>query len=165
MAEESLRTKQQKNKKRRWLKVVGILAFCTLFLQASLYYGGDWLLRELIKRQVEDVSEGKYAVDFDRIYFSLLQRGLFVKGFSLNPTDPAIFDEQKIPYYQIDIDQLDLLGLSYSRSSGHLSVGSLRLTSPGCSPGKTPARKIPPTPVPYRCWKKKYNGRLERVCR
>ncbi|WP_162418219.1 hypothetical protein [Cyclobacterium roseum] len=130
MSEERLHTKQQKNRKRRWLKVGGILVFFTLFLQAGLYYGGDLLFRELIKQQVESVSDGKYEVDFDRIYFSLLQRGLFVKGFSLNPTDPAIFDEQKIPYYRIDIDQFDLLGLSYSSSSGQLSVGTLRLTSP-----------------------------------
>jgi hypothetical protein len=130
MEEENVHTKQEKKNRGRTLKVLGVLLLLGLLLQATLYFGGDWLFREFIKRQVAEVSQGKYAVDFDRIYLSLFQRGIFVERFSLTPTDPAIFDAEKIPYYRIAIDQLDLLGLGYSRTSGRLSIGTLRLTSP-----------------------------------
>ncbi|SHM37886.1 hypothetical protein SAMN04488057_101264 [Cyclobacterium lianum] len=130
MSEETLHTKQRRNKRKRWLKITGIVVVLLLILQVGLYFLSDWLFREYVKQQVERISDGKYGVEFDRIYLSLFQLGVFVEGFSLFPADPEIFDRQKIPYYRISLDQLEILDIGYSRSSGSIDIGVLRLTSP-----------------------------------
>ncbi|WP_163377619.1 hypothetical protein [Cyclobacterium sp. SYSU L10401] len=130
MSEDNLNTRQRSNRRKRWLKILGITVFLLLSLQVGLYFGSDWLFREYIKQQVEKVSEGKYGVDFDKVYLSLFQLGVFVEGFTLYPTDPDIFDREKIPYYQISLEQLDILGIGYSRSDARLNIGVLRLSAP-----------------------------------
>ncbi|WP_246255549.1 AsmA family protein [Cyclobacterium plantarum] len=130
MGEDNLNTRQQSNRRKRWLKVFGIIVFLLLALQAGLYFGSDWLFREYIKQQVEKASAGKYGVDFDKVYVSLFQVGVFVEGFTLYPIDPEVFDRERIPYYQISLENLDILGVGYSRNSGSLSIGVLRLSSP-----------------------------------
>jgi hypothetical protein len=137
MQEENVHTRPKKDRKGRLLKIVAVLLLSGVLLQVTLYFGGDWLFREFIKRQVSTVSQGKYVVDFDKLYLSVFQRGIFVEGFSLIPTDPAIFDAAKIPYYRINIEELELLGLGYSPDSKQLSVGTLRLTSPSVQSRQT----------------------------
>lgn len=122
--------KKSGRKRRRFLKIFSVFLLVIVSVHFMLFFGADWLFREYIQQQVEKVSKGKYSVDFDRVYLSLFQRGLFVEKFNLTPTDSTIFDEQEIPYYKISVDQLDILGLGFNGKKGVLSAGELRLTAP-----------------------------------
>jgi hypothetical protein len=130
MSEKQTNTKRAVRRRKRLLKFLSGFLFLLLFVQLLLFFGGDWLFREYFKQQVEAASKGKYQVEFDRVYLSLFRRGLFVEKFELIPVDPAVFDKEKIPYYNISVDQLEILGIGYSRNQGRLSVGELRLTAP-----------------------------------
>jgi len=130
MSEEQIDIIKPSWNRKRFLKIFSILALVIVSIQLLLFFGADWLFREYIKQQVEKVSEGKYLVEFDRVYLSLFQRGLFVEKFQLLPVDPAIFNAEKVPYYKISIDKLEILGLSFIREEGKLSAQELRLTAP-----------------------------------
>ncbi|MEX2512208.1 MAG: hypothetical protein WD398_04835 [Cyclobacteriaceae bacterium] len=111
-------------------KVTSIIIFTLGLLQLGLYFGSDWLLRGYLQQQVEKMSEGKYSVDFDRFYLSLIQRGFFVKNFTLFPLDTAVFEAEQTPYYQIMVKEIDLKQLSFNKENKRIEVGELRLTSP-----------------------------------
>lgn len=97
MSGEELDIKKSGRKRKRFLKIISVLAFLAISTHFILFFAADWLFREYIQQQVEKVSKGKYAVDFERVYLSLFQRGLFVEKFQLVPTDPTIFDALKSP--------------------------------------------------------------------
>ncbi|WP_339924929.1 hypothetical protein [uncultured Cyclobacterium sp.] len=130
MNEDQIDIKKSGRKRKRFLRFFSVFALLIVSIHFMLFFGADWLFREFIKQQVEKVSSGKYLVEFDRVYLSLFQRGLFVENFQLIPVDPAIFDAAKIPYYKISVDQLDILGLSFNREEGKLTAQELRLTAP-----------------------------------
>ena len=130
MSGEQIDIKKSGKKRKRFLKIFSVLTLVIVSIQLMLFFGADWLFREYIKQQVEKVSKGKYLVEFERVYLSLFQRGLFVENFQLLPVNPAIFDAEKIPYYKISVDQLDILGLNFNRDEGVLSAQELRLTAP-----------------------------------
>ncbi|AEL25443.1 hypothetical protein [Cyclobacterium marinum] len=130
MSGEQLDIKKSGRKRKRFLKIISVLAFLAVSIHFILFFAADWLFREYIQQQVEHVSKGKYSVDFDRVYLSLFQRGLFVEKFELVPTDPTIFDALEIPYYKISVDQLDILGLNFIGEDGKLTADELRLTAP-----------------------------------
>ncbi|MEX0882491.1 MAG: hypothetical protein WDZ72_03355 [Cyclobacteriaceae bacterium] len=111
-------------------KVTSIILFTLVLIQLGLYFGSDWLLRGYLKQQVEEISDGKYSVDFDRFYLSLIHRGFFVKNFTLYPMDTTVFEASETPYYQIMVKEIDLKRLSFNRENKRIEVGELRLTSP-----------------------------------
>src|SRR5690606_28933005 len=99
MGKNKINTKKLKPVQRKTIRFLGILFFTLLFLQIGLYFGSDLLLRNYLQREVEKISGGKYSVDFGRFNLSLFERGFYVQGFILNPSD-AIFDQkQSQPFY------------------------------------------------------------------
>lgn len=112
------------------VKLIGIVGLLILFLQFGLYFGSDWLLRGYLKQQVEHISEGKYEVDFDNFYLSLLNRGFYITNFVLEPVDTTLFKSAGKPYYRIRVEEIDLEKLSFNRSSGRIEIGEIRLKAP-----------------------------------
>lgn len=112
------------------LKIAGYIGVSVVVLQIGLYFGSDWLFREFVKRQVREISSGKYDVDFERFRFSLLERGFYLTGFSLTPADTTIFDNDNIPYYRVNAPEVSIRGLGYKIKDKVLTVGEIRFKEP-----------------------------------
>jgi hypothetical protein len=115
---------------RKLLKIGFIVCLVLTFLQAALYFGSDWFLREYIQDYVQKASGGKYTVHFERFNVSLFERGFYVKGFVLDPVDEELFEAQDKPFYRVIIPQFSLKGLGFNRSDRILIVSELRLKEP-----------------------------------
>lgn len=131
MAEEKIHIKKLKPAQRKTIRFLGILFFTLLFLQLGFYFGSDLLLRSYLQSEVEKLSEGKYAIDFDRFNLSLFGRGFYIRGFTLTPTNDSIPDNLHQPFYKITIPEISVKKLGYDFEEDLLTVGSLRFRQPG----------------------------------
>lgn len=109
---------------------MGIFVIIVVFIQIAVFFTSDILLRGYIKNKVEQSSGGKYTVDFDRFYLSLLERGFYVDGFELVPTDVADMDGGNLAYYHIEIPQFSIKGINYRFSDNTLVLGQIRFREP-----------------------------------
>src|SRR5690554_991733 len=100
MGEKNTNTKKLKPAHRKAVRFLGIFFFILLFLQITLYFGSDLLLRNYLQREVGRMSEGKYSIDFDRFNLSLLERGFYVQGFTLTPVENYGDDKAEGPLYK-----------------------------------------------------------------
>jgi len=109
---------------------MGIFVFIVVFIQIAVFFASDLLLRGYIKNKVEESSDGKYTVDFDRFYLSLLERGFYVDGFELVPTEAANIAGGEVAYYHIEIPQFSIKGINYRFSDKILVLGQIRFREP-----------------------------------
>ncbi|KEO73093.1 hypothetical protein [Anditalea andensis] len=131
MTEKNTRYKLRVTARQRIvLRYMGIFVFVVVFLQIAVYFASDILLRGYIQNKVEQNSGGKYTVDFDRFYLSLLERGFYVEGFELVPTDAAQIAQGDVPYYHIEIPQFSIKGINYRFSDKTLVLGQIRFREP-----------------------------------
>ncbi|MDN3668597.1 hypothetical protein QWY93_04570 [Echinicola jeungdonensis] len=119
-----------KKSHRRLIRVFVISIFSLLFLQVSLYFGSDWLLRSYLQKKVEEKSGGKYAIDFERFNISLLELGFYFDSFTLTPNDESVFEREEKPYYIINVPEVSLKGLRYDFSDKVIEIGTLRFQNP-----------------------------------
>ncbi|MCC5937706.1 MAG: hypothetical protein JJU34_10515 [Lunatimonas sp.] len=118
-------------------KGMRVLLYVLLFLivlvavaQAVFYFGSDRLLRGYVQRQVDEVSGGKYHVEFEEFQISLLERGFYLKGFSLSPVDSTLFEEIHATVYKVEIPEISVKGLGFRFGEKILTVGRIRLKEP-----------------------------------
>lgn len=131
MAKNKVRLKLRLNAvQRKVLRYAGIFVVVIVFLQVSVYFASDILLRGYIKNKVEEGSDGKYTVDFDRFYLSLLERGFYVEGFELLPLDQDQIEERGLPFHRIQIPQFSIKGINYRSSDKTLVLGTIRFREP-----------------------------------
>lgn len=131
MKKRKINIKKFKPSRRKTFRVLGIFFFTLLFLHISLYFGSDLLLRNYLQREVERLSAGKYAIDFDRFNLSILERGFYVQGFILLPMEEAFDEDEEKPLYRISIPKITVKNLGYNFSEHILTIGNLRFTQPG----------------------------------
>ncbi|WP_143962587.1 hypothetical protein [Litoribacter populi] len=115
---------------RKFLRYFLIFIGIILFLQVTVYFTSDFLLRRYIKEQVEVASEGKYTIDFKRFYLSILERGFYVENFTLVPSDETLEGEKHLAFHRIEIPEFSVKGINYRFSEKILVLGTIRLTEP-----------------------------------
>jgi hypothetical protein len=120
-----------KSGQRKTIKVLGIFFFTLLFLHIGVYFGSDLLLRNYLQREVERMSGGKYEIDFERFNLSILERGFYFQGFTLNPIDESAIGSQNQPFYKITIPEISVKRLGYNFNEDILIVGDLNIRQPG----------------------------------
>ncbi|WP_229683518.1 hypothetical protein [Echinicola rosea] len=100
-------------------------------MQVGLYFGSDLLLRNYVQSKVDEASEGKYEVSFDRFHLSLFQRGFYFEGFSLTP-NKAILDSlpDDKPIYKVQVPQIAVKGIGYDFGDKILNIGNLQFVEP-----------------------------------
>src|SRR5690554_6027568 len=130
MGKKSLNIKKLKPAQRKTIRLVVIFFFTLLFLQIGLYFGSDLLLRNYLQREVAKLSDGKYAIDFDRFNLSIFERGFYVRGFVLTPLDDHAAIEQRRPLYKITIPEISVKSLGYNFTDDILTIGNLRFYKP-----------------------------------
>ena len=131
MGKKRINIRKLKPVQRKTVKFFGIFFVTLLFLQIAFYFGSDLLLRSYLQREVERMSEGKYAVDFDRFNLSLFERGFYVQGFTLTPVDPPQDVKPQRPLYKITIPEISVKKISYDFREDILTIGDLKFHKPG----------------------------------
>ena len=119
-----------KNPRRPWLRVLGLLALLLLVLQLIFYVGADFLFRNFLTQKVEQASEGKYSLEFDRFHILFLQRGVSFKKLRLIPHEEKFEGKADIPYYHFEIPEISITGIGYLIWKKEFSIGRIKLQSP-----------------------------------
>ena len=100
------------------------------FLQAVLYFAGDFLLRGYLKEKIRVASEEKYEIDFEKVHVLFLQRGFSFQGLTINPLDETFASLENIPYYRVNVPYVSITGLNYLFGSKELVLGNVKLSAP-----------------------------------
>ncbi|HLT08761.1 MAG TPA: hypothetical protein VK014_14620 [Cyclobacteriaceae bacterium] len=166
MGKKRINIKKLKPAQRRTVKALGYFFFALLFLQIALYFGSDLLLRSYLQREVERVSKGKYAIDFDRFNLSILERGFYVQGFTLIPQEEA-YQFHEGPLYKITIPKISVKGLGYNFAHDILTIEDIRFSKPGIQSRQDPnvlqKNEVTPLEVLEEEIRKSFGGGLKNI--
>ncbi|MDO9553685.1 hypothetical protein [Rhodonellum sp.] len=130
MAEKKDKEKFGFRPSRKLLRILGWSVIALLFLQVTLYFSADFLLRNFLKEKVKLASNNKYEIDFDRFYISLLQRGISFDGFVLSPVESELLELSGNPFYKISMPEISLKNINYLFRKKEFQIGKLSLDSP-----------------------------------
>ncbi|REG88500.1 AsmA family protein [Algoriphagus antarcticus] len=131
-------TKEHKEKhsrhplRKKVLRWVMFTFLAILFLEFVIYFGSNLLLSNWARRKINEAAKDVYLVDFNRIRFSLLRRGLFMDGIVMKPIGERK-PGQNQALFDLTLDQLALKNLWYDFSEEILYVGSLEFDNPNIS--------------------------------
>lgn len=132
MAEEQ-RQKHSKHPFRK--KVLRWVMFCflaILFLEFVVYFGSNLVLSSWARRKINEAAQDIYVIDFNRVRFSLLRRGIFMDGIVMKPKGERK-PGQNQALFDLSLDQLALRNLWYNFSEEILYVGRLEFDNPNIS--------------------------------
>ncbi len=118
--------------RRKVLRLLMIVFLAVLFLEFLVYFGSNLFLSNWARRKINESTHGVYEIDFNRVNFSLLRRGVFLDGIILKPIDPEM-DQRDQALFNLHLDQLAVKGLWYGFNSGVLSIGKIELDNPNLS--------------------------------
>ena len=131
MGKKRINLKKLKPAQRKTVKVLGVFFFTLLFFHITLYFGSDLLLRSYLQQEVTKLSNGRYAIDFDRFNLSVLERGFYVQGFTLTPLEEIADEDPQKPLYKITIPEISVKRLGYDFSDKVVSIGIIKFYKPG----------------------------------
>ena len=86
-------------------------------------------MTEYAQRKVNEATEDVYIVEFNRINFSLIRRGIFLNGLVMRPVNPESRKENQT-LFDFKLDEVGISGLWYDFSDHDLTIGSLYLDNP-----------------------------------
>lgn len=115
---------------RKYLRLGGVLILILVFLQTLFYFGSDFLLRNYLKEKVNQTSDNKYEIDFDKFHILLLQRGISFKGLKINPVEDKFLALDDATYYKISIPEISLTKLNYLFRKKEFVIGNIDLVNP-----------------------------------
>ncbi|WP_339703604.1 hypothetical protein [Algoriphagus aquimarinus] len=110
----------------RWM----MFAFLSIiFLEFLFYFGANFVLADWARRKINDSAQGVYTIDFNRVRFSIIRRGVFLDGLIMKPVGERKPD-QKQALFDLTLDELALRNLWYDFSEGIFYVGKLDFDNP-----------------------------------
>jgi hypothetical protein len=118
--------------RKKIVRFLTIVFLSILFLEFVVYFGSNLLLANWTRIQINQSTKGIYEVDFNRVNFSLIRRGLFLDGIILKPVNAGV-DQQDQVLFDLYLDQLAIKSLWYSFSSGIVSIGKIEIDNPNLS--------------------------------
>ncbi|EIM77859.1 hypothetical protein A3SI_05252 [Nitritalea halalkaliphila LW7] len=119
--------------KRKAFRIFALFIGLLLALHVALYVSADWLLRGYLQRKVTELSEGKYALEFDRFYISFLERGVGFRELEIKPLlsrEEMKALESELPLFRVSLKHISLKGLFYQFLTKEFRIGTLRVESP-----------------------------------
>lgn len=103
-----------------------------LFLEFVVYFGSNLVLSSWARKKINEAAKDIYLVDFNRVRFSLLRRGIFMDGIVMKPLGERK-PGQNQALFDITLDELALKKLWFDFSEGVLYVGKLEFDNPNIS--------------------------------
>ena len=124
--QDTLRSKRR----RKYLRLAGIVILVLFSLQVVFYFGSDLLLRNFLKEKVKVASGNKYEIDFEKFHILFLQRGITFKGLKLNPVEDQFQALGNSPYFRISVPEISITGLNYRYFRKEFIIGTIELVNP-----------------------------------
>ncbi len=125
-------------------KILGVLLrviLAVLFLEFVVYFGSNIFLAEYAQRKVNEATEDVYLIEFNRINFSLIRRGIFLNGLVMRPIHPEARKSGQ-SLFDFKLDEVGISGLWYDFADRDLIIGSVYLDNPNIAldiPGRDSA--------------------------
>ncbi|RAI83932.1 AsmA family protein [Algoriphagus yeomjeoni] len=118
--------------RKKILRWVMFTFLAVLFLEFIVYFGSNLVLSNWARREINEIAKGVYLVDFNRVRFSLLRRGIFMDGIVMKPIGERK-PGQNQALFDLTLDELALKKLWFSFSEGILYVGKVEFDNPNIS--------------------------------
>ncbi|WP_339874683.1 hypothetical protein [uncultured Algoriphagus sp.] len=130
---EELRQKHSKHPfRKKVLRGVMFVFLSLLFLEFLFYFGSNFILADWARRKINDAAQGVYSIDFNRVRFSLIRRGVFLDGIIMKPIGERK-PSQKQALFELTLDELALKKLWFDFSEGIFYIGSIEFDNPNIS--------------------------------
>jgi hypothetical protein len=129
MSPEPKKMKLKNLFRKKVVRVITTVFLAILFLEFVVYFGSNLLLSNWTRIQINQSTKGVYVVDFNRVNFSLIRRGIFLDGIILKPVNAGM-DQKDQALFDLYLDQLAIKSLWYSFSSGIFSIGKIEIDNP-----------------------------------
>ena len=129
MSKEVHHTKSAHPFRKKLIRWVMVAFLSLLFLEFVVYFGSNLLLSNWARNKITEATEEVYNVEFNRINFSLLRRGIFLDGIIMKPTE-GIESSAEQTLFDFSLDELALRGLWFSFSDNVFYIGSLEFENP-----------------------------------
>lgn len=103
-----------------------------LFLEFVVYFGSNVVLSSWARRKINEAAKDIYLVDFNRVRFSLLRRGIFMDGIVMKPLGERK-PGQNQALFDLTLDELAFKKLWFDFSEEILYVGKVEFDNPNIS--------------------------------
>lgn len=118
--------------RKKLLKWTMIAFLGLLFLEFIAYFGSNLLLSNWARNKINDATEDVYQVEFNRINFSILRRGVFLDGIIMKPAAGVVAKADQT-LFNFTLDELAFKGLWYSFSDNIFYIGRMEFDNPNVS--------------------------------
>lgn len=115
--------------KKKIIRLGAFLFLFLLFLEFIVYFGSSIFLSDWAERKINLATKNVYKIDFNRLNFSLIRRGVFLDGFTMIPIAGQTVSKDQV-LFTFTLDQLALKNIGYSFINDILYVGKIELTNP-----------------------------------
>lgn len=132
MSEKVHHTKSAHPFRKKLLKWVMIAFLGLLFLEFVFYFGSNLLLSNWARNKINDATDDVYQIEFNRINFSLIRRGVFLDGIIMKPVEGVVAKPGQT-LFDFTLDELAFKGLWYSFSENFFYIGKLEFDNPNIS--------------------------------
>lgn len=132
MSEKTHQKKSAHPFRKKLLKGIMIVFLALLFLEFLVYFGSNLFLSNWARRKINDATEDVYKIEFNRINFSLLRRGVFLDGIIMKPVE-GIVPKPDQTLFDFTLDEIAFKNLWYSFSDHVFYIGNLEFDNPNFS--------------------------------
>jgi len=115
--------------RKKILKWVMVAFLALVFLEFTLYFGSNLFLSNWARNKINDATEDVYNIEFNRLNFSLLRRGVFLDGIIMKPVN-KIGAKPDQTLFDFSLDEVAFKGLWYSFSDNIFYIGRLEFDNP-----------------------------------
>lgn len=113
-------------------KILGIVlrvVLVILFLEFVVYFGSNIFMAEYAQRKVNEATEDVYLIEFNRINFSLIRRGIFLNGLVMKPVHPEARKSGQT-LFDFKLDEVGIRGIWYDFFSERFVVNKIFIDNP-----------------------------------
>ncbi|MBN3584107.1 hypothetical protein JYB64_17045 [Algoriphagus aestuarii] len=118
--------------RKKILKWVMFTFLGLLFLEFVFYFGSNLFLSNWARTKINDATSDVYNIEFNRINFSLIRRGVYLDGIIMKPVE-GIQAKPGQTLFDFSLDELAFKGLWYSFSDNIFYIGRLQFDNPNIS--------------------------------
>lgn len=115
--------------RRKIVRVLTILFLALIFLEFLIYFGSNFFLLNWTRAKINDATGGVYQVDFNRLNFSLIRRGIFLNGVVMKPVEVDSTNSDQV-LFDFTLDELAVSNLWYDWSDHIFTIGRISLDNP-----------------------------------
>ncbi|MDF2158938.1 hypothetical protein [Algoriphagus sp. CAU 1675] len=115
--------------RKKILRVVMLVILGILFLEFVVYFGSNLLLNSWARNALRKSTDGVYQLEFNRINFSLIRRGVFLDGLVLKPAKGHLPKEEQV-LFDLTLDEVSFRGLWFDFSNEAFQIHQIRFDNP-----------------------------------